>query len=61
MAAVSPFHQGEQDIQTRLEMREQVEDSGQRFIRDHLPDQHREFYAGLPFLIVGSVHSAGRP
>ena len=61
MAAVSPFHKGEQDIQTRLEMREQIEDIGQRFIRDHLPDEHREFYAGLPYLVVGSVDAAGRP
>jgi uncharacterized protein len=26
-----------------------------------LPDQHREFYAQLPFLVVGSVDSAGDP
>lgn len=61
MAAVSPFHPGEQEIQTRFGMREQIEDVGQRFIRDHLPDQHREFYAGLSFLVVGSVDTVGRP
>jgi ferredoxin-NADP reductase/predicted pyridoxine 5'-phosphate oxidase superfamily flavin-nucleotide-binding protein len=61
MTAVSPFHPGEQEIQTRLGVREQIEDIGQRFIRDYLPEEHREFYAGLPFLVVGSVDRAGRP
>ena len=61
MAAISPFHPGEQEIQDRLGMREQIEEVGQRFIRDHLPEQHREFYAGLPFLIIGSVDEDGRP
>ena len=60
-AEVSPFHRGEQEIQTRLDVREQIEDIGQRFIRNYLPEQHREFYAGLPFLIVGSVDKTGRP
>ena len=61
MAAVSPFHQGEREIQSRLDMREQIEDVGQRFIRDYLPDQHREFYRELPYLVVGSVDADGRP
>lgn len=61
MAAISPFHPGEQEIQDRFGMREQIEEVGQRFIRDHLPEQHREFYAGLPFLIIGSVDEDGRP
>lgn len=42
-------------------VREQVEELGQRFIRDYLPDQHREFYAELPYLIVGSTDVSGRP
>jgi ferredoxin-NADP reductase/predicted pyridoxine 5'-phosphate oxidase superfamily flavin-nucleotide-binding protein len=57
----SPFHKGEQDIQRRLGVREQIEDIGQRFIRDHMPDQHREFYAQLPMVLVGSVDDAGQP
>ena len=61
MASVSPFHPGEQEIQARLGMRDEIEDIGQRFIRDHLPEQHQEFYANLPYLVVGSVDDAGRP
>ncbi|MGI9263564.1 MAG: pyridoxamine 5'-phosphate oxidase family protein [Gammaproteobacteria bacterium] len=57
----SPFHKGEQEIQSRLGVRDQIEDIGQRFIRDHMPDQHREFYAQLPMVLVGSVDEAGQP
>ena len=61
MATVSPFHSGEQEIQRRFGMRGQIEDVGQRFIRDYLPDQHREFYQALPFIVVGSIDEDGWP
>jgi ferredoxin-NADP reductase/predicted pyridoxine 5'-phosphate oxidase superfamily flavin-nucleotide-binding protein len=57
----SPFHKGEQEIQRRLGVREQIEDIGQRFIRDRMPEQHREFYAQLPMVLVGSVDDKGQP
>ena len=38
-----------------------MEAQGRRFIRDHLPAQHQEFYRGLPFILLGTVDSAGRP
>lgn len=57
----SPFHRGERDIQSRFGVREQMEDVGQRFIRDYMPDEHRQFYAQLPFLLIGSVDKSGRP
>ena len=59
--AVSPFHRGEREIQSRLGVREQIENVGQRFIRDHLPGEHRQFYSQLPLLLVGSVDNSGRP
>jgi uncharacterized protein len=59
--AISPFHPGERDIQTRLGVRDKIEDMGQRYIRDFLPDQHREFYEQLPYLLVGSIDKSGRP
>ena len=59
--ANSPFHEGEQDIQQRLGVRDQIEGVGQRFIRDHLPDQHREFYEQLPMVLIGSVDKTGQP
>ena len=57
----SPFHQGERDVQTRLGVRDRVEEIGQRFIRSYLPQQHREFYQQLPYLFIGSVDALGRP
>ena len=57
----SPFHRGEREIQSRLGVREQVEDVGQRFIRDYMPDQHREFFEQLPMLLIGSMDAKGRP
>ncbi len=57
----SPFHAGEQALQTRAGKREQMEHFGRRVIRDYMPDQHREFYAQLPFLVVGAVDDNGDP
>ncbi len=57
----SPFHRGEQEVQTRLGVREKMEEMGQRFIRDYMPDEHQAFFAQLPFLLVGSVDASGRP
>ena len=57
----SPFHLGEQQIQSRLGMRDKLEDIGRRMIRDHMPEQHREFFALLPWLLVGSRDADGQP
>jgi predicted pyridoxine 5'-phosphate oxidase superfamily flavin-nucleotide-binding protein len=42
-------------------MRERIERSGRRMIRQFMPDQHREFFAELPFVIVGSLDAHRRP
>jgi uncharacterized protein len=57
----SPFHPGEQTIQSRLGVREQMENFARRVVRPFLPDQHQKFYEGLPFVAVGSVDEAGWP
>ena len=57
----SPFHKGERLVQERMGVRDKVEKLGRRAIRDFLPDQHREFYAELPFVLVGTVDGRGRP
>jgi ferredoxin-NADP reductase/predicted pyridoxine 5'-phosphate oxidase superfamily flavin-nucleotide-binding protein len=59
--AGSPFHRGEREIQGRLGVRERMEHQGGRFIRDHLPQQHAEFYRQLPYVLIGSVDDKGRP
>ncbi len=57
----SPFHAGEIAIQERLGVRTRIEAQGRRFIRNYLTEQHRQFYAQLPFLIAGSVDAKARP
>lgn len=57
----SPFHPGETAVQERVGVREKVEAFGRRAIRDYMPEQHRTFFAQLPFIVVGSVDAAGRP
>ncbi|TLX79561.1 2Fe-2S iron-sulfur cluster binding domain-containing protein [Pseudomonas nicosulfuronedens] len=57
----SPWHAGEKAIQERVGVAERMEVHGQRVIRDHMPDQHREFYHQLPFIIAGAVDDQGRP
>ena len=61
MPVRSPFHRGEVEIQTRLGVRDKIEMIGRRIIRDRMPDEHRSFFAQLPFIVVGSVDAAGRP
>jgi uncharacterized protein len=57
----SPFHIGEQAIQSRLGVRAQLEQQGRRVIRDHLTEQHRQFFTQLPYLLVGSLDKASAP
>jgi hypothetical protein len=55
------FHAGEQALQARLGLRERMAAVGNVVMRDHMPDQHRSFFAQLPFLVVGSVDAGGQP
>ncbi len=57
----SPFHRGEQKIQQRLGVRGKMERFGRQVIRDHMPEQHRDFYAQLPFVFVGHTDSKNWP
>ena len=53
--SLSPWHEGERQIQARVGTAERMARVGSRAIRDFMPDQHRRFFAQLPFLVVGSV------
>ena len=57
----SPFHEGEQSAQERVGLREEMETWAHKVVRDHMPDQHRQFYTMLPFLMIGSVDNPCRP
>ena len=50
--SAGPWHQGERALQARLGVAEQMKDVGSRVIRDYMPDQHRTFYAQVPFLVT---------
>ena len=57
----SPFHPGERALQDRVGVRDKMEAVGRRVLRNFMPDQHREFFAMLPFLVLGTVDVAGWP
>ena len=60
-APASPFHAGERAIHERLGIAGRIEAIGRMVIRDHMPMQHREFFAQLPWLILGAVTAQGQP
>lgn len=56
-----PFHAGEVAVQSRIGVAERMDEIGRRVLRDHMPEQHQRFYEQLPFMLAGSVDTAGRP
>jgi hypothetical protein len=57
----APFHAGEMALQERAGSRTHLARVGDKIMRDYMPDQHRELFAQLPFLIVGSLDDQARP
>lgn len=57
----SPFHAGEQKFQSIAGKRAAMESFGRRAIRAFMPDQHREFFSQLPFVVVGAIDDEGWP
>lgn len=57
----SPWHAGEKSLQEKVGVAERMEQFGQKVIRDYMPDQHRQFYHQLPFMVAGTVDAQGRP
>lgn len=58
---LSPFHEGEQRVQSRLGVREEIEPWARQVVRGVLPDQHRDFYAQQPLLVVAARDGQGEP
>ncbi len=61
MPTGSVFHDGELTLQRLAGVAEKAAISGRVGIRPFMPEQHRLFFAQLPFLIVGSIDKAGQP
>ncbi|SEQ17618.1 hypothetical protein SAMN03159444_01238 [Pseudomonas sp. NFACC02] len=58
----SPWHEGELQLQRSVGAVELMVGPGERqMARDWMPDQHREFYAQLPFVVLGTVDENGQP
>lgn len=53
------FHEGEIAIQRRIGVAEKMDRFGRMVIRDHMPQQHRDFYKKLPFIFAGHQDKAG--
>jgi ferredoxin-NADP reductase/predicted pyridoxine 5'-phosphate oxidase superfamily flavin-nucleotide-binding protein len=60
-ATASPFHAGEVAIQEQLGVAERMAQFGSKVVRDYMPEQHRQFYAQLPFLVLATVDAQGDP
>lgn len=61
MSKLATWHAGEKAIQEKAGVAERMEQVGQRVVRDYLPDQHRDFFEHIPFIILGSVDRQGDP
>ncbi|SIT32986.1 pyridoxamine 5'-phosphate oxidase family protein [Achromobacter sp. MFA1 R4] len=59
--APSPWHAGERQLQNHTGVAARMDLVGRKVIRDYMPDQHREFFAQLPFLVAGAVDAQGDP
>ncbi|WP_244816681.1 pyridoxamine 5'-phosphate oxidase family protein [Caballeronia sp. Lep1P3] len=55
----SPWHSGEIAMQTAAGVHERMRDVGRRVLRDYMPEQHRQFFAQLPFVAAGTVDQDG--
>ena len=56
----APFHQGERALQQTLGVEDKMDVIGRRVIRSFMPDQHRDFFASLPMILVGHVDARGQ-
>jgi predicted pyridoxine 5'-phosphate oxidase superfamily flavin-nucleotide-binding protein len=56
---LSPWHAGELAMQRSAGSAEKLATRGHLLLRDHLIDQHRQFYPLLPFIVAGAVDRQG--
>lgn len=57
----TPWHAGERQLQAAVGVADRMAVVGPKVIRDHLPEQHRDFYPLLPYLLLGVVDAQGIP
>lgn len=55
----SPWHAGEVAMQRLAGVAEKMDSVGRKVVRPYMPDQHRDFFAQLPFAVLGAVDGDG--
>lgn len=55
------FHAGEQAVQRRLGVLDEIGPWARQVVRSYLPEQHRLFYRELPFIVAAARDSLARP
>ena len=58
---IGVFHEGERSLHQKLDIEERQHQLGLRMIRDHMPDQHRDFFGMLETVHIGAVDKDGHP
>ncbi|HXZ07400.1 MAG TPA: pyridoxamine 5'-phosphate oxidase family protein [Paraburkholderia sp.] len=53
------WHAGELTLQKKVGVEERMALVGSRAVRDYLPEQHRQFYPLLAYVVLGAVDKAG--
>ena len=56
-----PFHVGERAIHDRFGLQTRMDQQGRHVMRNYLAEQHRQFFAQLAYVIVGTVDADNRP
>lgn len=57
----SRFHAGELQVQARAGVPAEYAQRASAAIRDHMPDQHRQFFGQLPLFFLGALDADGQP
>lgn len=55
------FHPGEETLQRRAGSYARLAEIGPQVIRAAMPEQHRAFFAQLPFIALGALDARGQP
>ncbi len=55
------WHEGEVALQASVGAAERLREAGPRVIRNFMTEQHRTFFAGLTFAVIGTIDTGGRP
>ncbi len=58
---VTVFHSGELALQTQSRVDQRAHKMGNALIRDHIIDQHKEFFENLPYVFLALHDKQGRP